>query len=244
MSTDVLPYTALKTIVAMALDEETKSFADFDKCWVFAFRGLVHMHYQTMAQPKTLRVVLEGNKTAIFPVDCLTVHKVGLINNNGELETLYVNNNLTTYKDTRVDRIENLTADVTDEINSNNSVPFYNFYNGGHCYNLWGLRRGVVTHGDCRIDEENRIILLDPQFSYDAVMVEYLPSPQRDDDYQVPTYYMEAIIAFVRWKLKLAPAQEFYGAWTAARRCQPNKKINLTKFNQTFRESTGMKLRS
>ena len=94
------------------------------------------------------------------------------------------------------------------------------------------------------MDDANRVAVLDPNFRYDSVMFEYISAPEKDSDYQVLTCLQEAIIAFIKWKLKLGSREEFYAACIEGRRCMPKKKFVLQTFNQVIRESNGMKLRS
>src|SRR6478735_3536501 len=111
---DIKQYVSLKTIVSYVLDEENQSIGTFDIYWGFAFRGLVDLMFDVTAEPITVRLPVLGNKTVPFPSDYITWTKIGILNNNGEVSTLRVNNALTTYKDDNPNRIQKLTADVTD----------------------------------------------------------------------------------------------------------------------------------
>lgn len=235
------------TIVAMTLDETDKSGADIDKLWVLGLRALTEINYEIAAQPKTLRLPMGGNKTLAYPADCLSINKIGILNENGEINCLRINNALTTWKDNNPDRISHLeTPDINDGIGDVNSpvVPFLNYYYGGGCYQLYGVGGGMITYGDCRIDDRNRIIIFNPDFQYSSILIEYITAPERDNDYQVPTCLQEAIIAFIKAKLKLGTMQEYYGEVIKARRRLPNKKFILQSFNEVIRRSDAQKLRS
>jgi hypothetical protein len=54
----------------------------------------------------------------------------------------------------------------------------------------------------------------------------------------------EAVISFIKWKLKMGTREEFYAAVVEGRRSLPKKKIELQTINQVIRESQAMKLRS
>jgi hypothetical protein len=245
MSTDIKPYTPLKTIVSYVLDEADKSIGDFDKCWVLGLRGLTHLNYDVTGQIKTIRLPVQSNKTVPFPADCLSWSKIGNLNENGETVTLKINNSLTKFRDNNPNRLDDITGDINNGVGSVALVPYYaNFYYNGDCYNLYGVGNGLITYGECRVDETNRVVILDPNFRFDSIMFEYLSSPQKDDDYQVPTNLQEAIIAFIKWKLKLASDKEYYGEVIKARRSLPNKKVILQNINQVIRESEAFKLRS
>ena len=238
-------YTPLKTIVSYALDELDKSIGDADKLWVLGLRGLTNMNYSVAAETKTVRLPVSGNKTVPIPSDYLSWSKIGNLNESGEVVTLKVNNSLTTFRDNNPNRIQDLTADINNSIGSLALVPYYaNFYYGGGCYQLFGYGNGIVTYGECKVDEKNGVIILAPDFRYDSIILEYISSPEKDEDYQVPTCLQEAIIAFIKWKLKLGSREEYYAAVTEGRRSLPKKRVELQTINQVIRESNAMKLRS
>ncbi len=228
-------YEPLKTITAYFMDENDKSVGDEDKYWILAMRGLEILHYNISAEPKTVRLPVNANQTVDFPEDYISWVKIGVLNGNGEVVTLKVNNALTTYKDNNPNRIEGLTADITNGWIDNPSAPYVNFFNNGNVETLYGVGGGMVTYGDCRIDEANNLIILNPNFAYPDLIVEYISSPERDTDFQVDKRLREPIIAFLNWKCKLASRQEFYAAAEEARRIlQP---IKMQSFNQTIREN-------
>jgi hypothetical protein len=238
--TDITPYTQLRTMVSYALDECDKSMKDFDKFWILAFRALVACTYSISAEPITVRLPVQGNKTVIYPNDCLGVTAVGIMNSGGQISSLKINNALTTYKDNNPNRISHLTSDVNDNIALLSGRPiFFNYYNNGDYYTLYGAGSGLIQYGECRIDETNRLIVLHPEFQYDSVMLGYISSPEKNGDYAVPTVLQEAIIAFIKWKAKLGPEIDFYNRLTEARRSMPNKKVTLQGIAQVIRQDTG-----
>lgn len=243
MTTDITPYVPMKTIVSYALDEEEQSIGTFDRYWVFGFRGLVDLLFDVSAEPITVRIPVSGNKTCPFPPDCITWTKIGILNNNGEVSTLKINNALTTYRDTNPNRLSQLTADITDTIPFLLNGPYYlNYYYNGMYQPLFGVGGGLVQYGDCRVDENNRVVVLNPEFRFDSIIFEYISSPEKNGDYQVPLYTQEALIAFIKWKGKRGTRDEYIAEKINARRRAPKKKINLQTINQVIRESNGQKL--
>ena len=244
--TDIGQYTPLKSIVAMTVDEVEKSAGDFDRAWILGVRGVAHITNQFAGLPKTLRLPVLGNKTVQYPTDCNNWIKVGILDENGQINTLKINNALTTFRDNNPNRVQDLaTPDINNSIGNLALVPYYsNFFYGGGSYQLFGVGGGVITYGECRMDDANRVVVLDPNFKYESIMFEYISAPQKDSDYQVLTCLQEAIIAFIKWKLKLGSREEFYAACIEGRRSMPKKKFVLQTFNQVIRESNGMKLRS
>ncbi len=227
-------YQPLKDVVALFLDETDKSEGDQDRAWILAWRGLEKLHYNIRAEPKTVRLPVNGNKTVNVPVAYVSWCKVGILNQNGELVTLRVNKALTTYADNSPNRLSLLTPDIVNGWMGSNDIPYLNFYNNGLYQTYFGVgQTGVATYGSCNIDETNNIIILEPDFSYNEVLFEYISSPEKDFDYQVDTRLKEAIISFIKWKLKLGSREEFYAEAIEARRCI--KPLNMQSFNQTIR---------
>lgn len=241
--TDFTPYTQLRRIVSYALDQCNKSMNEFDSFWILAFRALVACTYSITAEPVTFRLPVLGNKTVPFPASCLSWTKIGILDSGGQISTLKINNALTKYADANPNRISKLTPDVNDNISLLTSAPFFlNYYNNGDCFNLYGVGNGLVQYGECRVDETNRLVILNPEFQYDSIMFECIVSPEKNGDYEVPTVLQEAIIAFILWKKKLGPEVDFYNRLTEARRSMPNKKVTLQTIAQVIRQDGGFYL--
>ncbi len=241
---DVGKYTPLKTIVGYFLDQYDKSMGDFDKCWILAFRALVNIGFNIMFEPKTLRLQVNGNQTVTLPSDYITWTKIGILNGSSEVSTLRVNRSLTTLKDNNPNRLSYLTPDINDQDFSNFVLnPYYlNYYFGNWYTPLFGLGNGLVQYGECVVDEKNKVIILGPQYPFDDLLLEYISSPQRDDDYQVETVCQEAVIAFIAWKMRLATEVEFYTRLREARRML--KPVRLQDINQAIREQQGFKVKA
>lgn len=244
--TDIGIYTPLRTIVGYTLDELDKSTGDEDRLWILGLRAMVALNFSIAGQPQTVRLPVLPNKTVMFPPALLSWSKIGVLDDQGQINTLKVNNALTTWRSNNPNRISALaTPDINNSIGNLALVPYYsNYYYGGGCYQLFGLGNGVITYGECKVDEINRVIILNPDFRYDSILVEGIMSPQKDYDYEVMTCLQEAIIAFIKWKLRVGSREEFYAAAVEARRSMPKKKFILQTFNQVVRESDGFKLRS
>jgi hypothetical protein len=245
MATDIDYYTPLSTIVSYFLDANGKSDGDADQAWLIGLRALTDLNYEISASPMTVRIPLNANKTASFPAGVLSWTKVGLLNERGETVTIKINNSLTKWRDLNPNRLELLTPDINNSIGALTQTPlFLNYYYNGNYVNLFGVQNGLIQYGDCRVDETNRVIIMPPNFQYDHVMFEFISAPQKTDDYLVLTSMQEAVIAFIEWKMKIAPRELYYAAATIARRRMPNKKCTLQQINTIVREANGMKLRS
>ena len=245
MRSTITAYTPLISICSMALDEMDKSVADLDKLWILGHRAYTDITSDFAGQPITVRIPKLPNQTVPFPANCRSWSKIGILDDKGQINTLRINSALTTFRDDNPNRLQDLTPNINNSIGSQALVPYYsNFYYGGAVYQLFGVGNGVITYGDCTVDEVNRLVVLGTEFKYDSIMFEYIPSPETDSNFLVPTILQEAIIAFIKWKLKTGSYQEWIGECTKARRRMPNKKVVLQTINQVIRESQAMKLRS
>lgn len=245
MSAEIDYYTDLRTIVSYCLDANSKSEGDQDQAWLIGLRALVDLQYEFAAQAMTVRIPINANKTATFPPGVLSWTKIGLLNEKGETVTLKINNGLTKWRDLNPNRIELLTPDINNSVTAMSGTNVYlNYYFNGNYCNLFGVGNGLIQYGECRVDEQNRVVVLNENFRYDHIMFEFISAPQRQDDYIVPTALQEAVIAFIEWKLKIAPRDMYISAKVEARRRMPGKKVTLQSINQVLRESQAMKLRS
>ncbi len=244
-ATDIQPHVPLKQVVAYFLDQYQMSDGDFDRAWVMAFRALVAIGFSISFEPVTLRLPVSANKTVKYPSDCIAVLKIGVLNNVGELSTLRRNDAMTTYADTDPNRLSKLTADVQNAVPMILGFPFFfNYYDNGLYYNLFGVGGGLIQYGSYKADEKNRVIILEPDFQYSSILFEYISSPQKNGDYTIPIQLQEAVIAFMEWKFKLNTDQNYYARVIEAQRSLPGKRVDMAAINQILREPNGQKLRS
>lgn len=240
---DITKYVPLKTVVSYCIDETHQSMGTFDELWVLGFRALVDLFLDITAETITVRLPVATNKTVLFPVDYISWVKIGILNNNGEVSTLKINTALTNYADTNPNRISKLSSDITDSFPSLLNNPYYlNYYYNGQYQPLFGVGGGLVQYGECKVDEQNNLIILSPEFRFDSIILEYISSPEKNGDYQVLTSCQEAIIAFIKWKSKQGTRDEYYAEKINARRRMPKKRVNLQNINAVIRESNGQKL--
>jgi hypothetical protein len=232
-------YIELKEIISEFLDQENKSIGDFDKAWIIAFRILELMHFSTTAEPKTVRIPVQGNKTVVLPADYVSWTKVGLLNEHNEIIPLVINNQLTLFRDLNPNRESYLTKDIKQYIFG---FPyFFNYFFDNNFYNLNILGLGAPIYGECRVDETNNVIVLNPHFKYQHIMLEYLSTPEKDGDYKVDRRLREALIAGLSWKFKIGSRQEFYAAWTESRRMiHP---VTPQEYERSMAQYTGVKIR-
>ena len=102
-------YVPLKMAISFAMDELHKSDGDEDELWLQGLRCLLLLNQQISAEPKTVRIPMNANQTATIPAGYISWSKIGLLNNNGEINTLQINNSLTKWRDNNPNRLSLLT---------------------------------------------------------------------------------------------------------------------------------------
>lgn len=241
---DLQQYTPLKTIVSYFLDENSKSMGDFDAAWIMAFRAYADLGFDIAFEPESFRLPVNGNMTVTLPAGYIKWTKIGVINASGEVSVLKVNTSLTKFRDNNPNRITAITPNVPDfdAASFAGSPFFYNYYFGNSYSPYFGVGNGLITYGDCVVDEKNKIIVLEPNFQYSDVLVECIVSPQSNGDYQIQTVCQEAVIAFIAWKMKVGSEQDYYLRKVEARRRL--KPVTLQEINQAIRENQKYSLKS
>lgn len=245
MGTDITKYVKLKTIVSYALDECDKSMGDFDKAWIFAFRSLVDIGLNISFEPMTVRLpVNENNLTATLPAGYIKWTKIGVINASGEVSFLRRNTSLTKWRDNNPNRLTDIYPDIPDQDIGwlAQSPYFFNYYFGNTYSPYFGFGNGLITYGDFDVDEVNNVIVLGKTYAFPDVLLEYIGSPQQNDDYQIQIVCQEAVIAFIKWKFKMGSEQEFYSRLIEARR--KLKPITLQEIQQAIRENQKYSLKA
>ena len=229
-------YILCRHTIYIFLDQYDKSIGDADKVWIIAFRGLEDMHFNISAEPKTVRLPINGNNTVTLPADYVAWVKIGIMDNLGQVSTLRINNSLTTFRDNNPNRLDLLTADVNSGWGGSNlNMPFLNFYYNGVYTPLFGIGGGLIQFGECRVDEKNNVIVLPSDYRFDSLLLEYISCPERDDDYMVDRRLREPLITFIAWKLKLDTDTNYYARLVEARR--KITPVHLQTFNQIIREN-------
>lgn len=245
-------YVSLTETIYFYISEANLSPAAFYRLWTIAFRGLRTLGMDFAQEPKTRKLSMLPNKTFELPGDYMNWSKVGVLNSNGEVATLRYNKDLTYYAGSSTDRASNDTGTLLGLDFRN---YYYNYpYNDGYC-NLFGAGGGLTNIGEFTVDEEQGIIILDPSFGYDYIILEYLSAPEKDGDYLIPVQIQEALISWIRWVERKSLPQgrrsnlgqrqldrkDFFNDKRLARmRMNP---IRLWQMNETMRENSGLILK-
>lgn len=199
MSSQHLPYITLDSIVLDYLNEANLSSNQYFRIWHITYRGLEDLGMDAFYQIKSIKLPVNSNLTVTLPADYVNWSKVGVLNNIGEIIPLNHNDKLTTYADLSPDRLEK-TQDGTLGTQSLGNWTWYNYWNGYSYINIYGVPSGAPFVGSFKIDLANGVILLDQNYQYEYVMLEYVASPQAGGEYYVPMQFREALISWARWR--------------------------------------------
>lgn len=193
-------YIPIDDPVNAYLDESEQGVHKYFKVWQLAFRAMTEMGLDFFYQIKSVKLPINANKTVMLPADCLKYSKIGVLNDRGETIPLRFNEKLTYFADQLPDRLTKTQDNTIPNAFVNNSPIWYNYWNGYAYSPVFGLPSGAPFVGSFKIDEHNGVILLDENFIYEYLMVEYVASPKQGEVYYIPIQFKEAIISYLRWK--------------------------------------------
>lgn len=196
-----LSYITLETVIKDYLNESEQSIHKYFKVWHLGYRGLEQLGLDAFYRVQAVKLPINANMTVTLPANYINWTKVGVLNDRGEIIPMYYNDKLTTFSDLMPDRVER-TQDDTLLNNEWGPNTWCNFWNGSAYTNIYGVPSGAPFVGSFKIDIENGVILLNDNFQYDYLMLEYVASPQAEDgqDYYLPVQFREALIAWITWK--------------------------------------------
>lgn len=255
--------TPLRKIIAQYLNSSDRSDHEFARCYNIGVRGIenefnldIQGHFLTVLLPVQL------NKTVELPTGYINYSKIGIVNGNGEFVCLKRNDQLSNYHAIYYDQANRNAGVPTINTFSNPFVPagntgynyayWYNFWQQGTSFNLYGLPSGTATIGTYKINLGAGVILLNPEFAYPQVLLEYLSDGynENDDDFMIDSRCAEAMLAWIRWQGAIDQpkkngegtlarlSREYYNQKRLARmRLNP---FNLAEMNDIIRRSTNL----
>lgn len=181
------------------IDESEQSNHKFFRLWQMAFRLMTDLGLDFFYQVKSVKLPINPNFTVTLPSDYLQYSKIGVLNDVGEIIPLKYNDKLTTYAEFSADRIQKTQDNTLFNFFTFNTPIWYNFWTGNSFTTLYGMPSGAPFIGNFKIDNANGIILLNENFSYDYLMVEYIAAPKQDQQYFIPIQFKEAMISGLAW---------------------------------------------
>jgi len=177
------------TIVDYCLESEQSYVHKYTKLFNLSFRGMEMIGLDFFYQIRSVKLPVLANKTVMLPANYLNYTKCGVYNSIGEIIPLKYNDKLTTYADLLPTRLDKTQDDTLFELMFTNTPIWFNYWNGDVFMNLYGVPSGSPFVGGFKIDNANGVILLDDNFGYEYIALEYIASPFR-----------EAMIAWLAWK--------------------------------------------
>lgn len=198
------PYITLDSIITDYMTEAEVSNNKYFKLFNLAFRGMEQLGIDFFYKIQSVKLPINDNFTVNIPADYINWTKVGVLNDKGEIIPMYYNDKMTTYADLSADRVTKTQDDTLVNNDGSNSSVWYNYWTGGGFTNIYGYPSGRPFVGSFKVDIQNGVILLNEDFQYDYLMLEYVSSPVAGQDYYVPIQFREAVIAWLWWKDKRA----------------------------------------
>lgn len=194
-------FISLDSVINDYIDESEQSIHKYAKLFNIAYRGMEKMGLDFFYKIKSVKLpVNTTNYTCELPNDYITYTKIGVLNSKGEIIPLKFNSKLTFYADQLPNR-QGMTDDNTISDWYNLYSPFYyNYWDGYGFTNVYGAPSGTPEVGSFNIDDSNGVILLNQNFYYDYLMIEYLSSPNPEQQYMIPIQFREAMIAWLAWR--------------------------------------------
>jgi hypothetical protein len=207
----------LKTLVAELIDAKDSSNHEFRRLYNIGVRGIREFNTDVVGTFSTKLLDVNANKTVTLPEDYISYSKVGIINEKGEIVTLRLNNQLSTYndahitKEARFDGVPRLTTVTNPSIPYSYPYIYYNFFISNQSYNLFGIGGAGQIIGEFKVDDECGVMVFGPYFKWDKVLLEYLGDGFDCDceDYMIDTRAGEALLAYMRWKSALDMPKKF-----------------------------------
>jgi hypothetical protein len=200
MANDTAQWLGLAEVIYQYIDQAKLTTAEFRRLWSIGVRGVEELGMDVHSTPKTVKLVVNANKTVNLPSDYIGFSKVGIFNSDGEIATLRRNPSLTAYK---IDQNDRLTSNI-DNVQSNSyrlqDLAFINYFDGARFVNIFGAGALLNSAGEFDISEDEGILYLDNNFPYDYVVMEYLSSPADDVDYNIPIQVRDAVLSYIAWK--------------------------------------------
>ena len=202
MAQSHLKWVPLESVIYDYLNESEQSHNKYFRLFHIAYRAMENLGLDFFYQIKSIKLVVNANKTVTLPADYLQYTKLGVLNGLGEVVPLKYNDKLTMHKDLLPDRIASTESSNFANYYSPSSPVFFNFSDGNGYYNMYGVAQSGLYAGGFKIDIHNGVILLDAAYGYNNLILEYTASPEAAEgqDYYVPMEFREAIIAWLAWK--------------------------------------------
>lgn len=183
----------LNEIVSNALDSMSLGENEFTKCYRIAQRCIRQMKWDFIGTIKSVDLPVLLNMTCKMPDDFVSERKISLVDERfGGYLTL----------------TEDSKLSLTDALNKDRLTQ-PNLYSGsaGDVDFLSDMDLSTIGSLDSmgyRIDRRMNVLVLDPNFDYNQIRLEYIGSKDDGGQCDVPDMVSEAILYFVIWQYNFA----------------------------------------
>jgi hypothetical protein len=201
MASQIRNYITLDSVINEYIDESEQSIHKYAKLYNIAYRGMERLGLDFFYKIKSVKIAVDTtNYTVKLPNDYVSYTKIGVLNAKGEIIPLKFNSKMTFFGDMMADR-QALTDDNTLVDWYQQDIPiFYNYWDGYGFTNIYGIPSGSPNVGSFNIDDANGVVLLNQNFYYDYLMIEYLSSPDPQQQFMIPLHFREAMLAWLAWR--------------------------------------------
>lgn len=192
----------LDECITAYLDESEQSNHKYFKIWHLAYRAMTELGLDFFYAIQSLKLPVNSNLTVTLPANYLKVSKVGVFNEQGNVIPLSNDNTLSTAYDLLPTRLsQTQDPSIVTQVQANGvGMGWYNYWNGYSLGTVYGVPSGAPFVGSYKIDDGNGIIVLNENFSYPYIVLEFVPSPEVGGECHIPIQFKEAVIAYLRWK--------------------------------------------
>jgi hypothetical protein len=209
-----------------------------------AIRGWKELELDITGVPKTALLTVSCDKTVDLPDNFIKETNVGVLNEKNEIASLTRNDNLIS----DLDDCATVQYDNTDYLNFEDDERFDQYI-----YQQSYGRGSYNTIGEFKIDMGANRIILNPDFKYSEVIVEYLGREEFEGEYTIDTRLVDALVAYIAWKYNKGKKGVSVGVADALMRDYIREKSNakfrikrptIPDMNQSSRIHTKMSLKS
>jgi hypothetical protein len=234
----------LSAVVGIFLDEIQGGQAEYARCYRMAIRGFKELDLDITAVPKTVMLEVSCDKTADLPDDFIKDTNLGVLNEKGEIASLTRNDNLIT----DLDDCAIVQYQESDFLNFENDDTFDTFI-----YQQSYGKGSYNTIGEFKIDTGASQIVLDPDFKYTQILLEYVAREQFEGEYLIDVRLVDALVAYIRWRYNIGKKGVGFGTAQAMMQEYLREKSNaryrikvptISDMNQNSRIHTKMSLKS
>lgn len=200
MAEEIQGWIQLDECIADYIVESEQSNHKQFKLSHIAFRGMDELGLKAFYAIRSVKLPVNANQTVYLPSDYRGYSKVGVFNATGHIIPLRYDNTLSTFADQLPDRFAKVEDNSLLTFCQGTNNIFFNYWNGYGYVNLFGIPSGQPNVGSFKIDREAGVIVLNVNYFYDYVCLEYVPSPDSTNGYYIPVQFREALISYLRWK--------------------------------------------